>query len=58
MPEVRGTTDFNGGAYPPSKRHPRKPSRRSSCLAADGRAETDSLTLRDADTVGHRLYAV
>ena len=20
MPEVRGTTDFNGGAYPPSKR--------------------------------------
>ena len=41
-PEVRGSTDFDGGAIPHPKRPPRTPSRRSSFFASDGRAETDS----------------
>ena len=57
-PEVRGTTDVNGGAYPPSKTSPRTPSRCSSFFAADGRAGTDSSILRHADTVEHYFHAI
>ena len=57
-PEVRGTTNFNGGAYPYPKRPPRTPSRRSSFFAADERSGTDSSNLRHADTVAHHYHAI
>ena len=48
-PEVRGTADFYGGAYPLSK---------TSFFAADRRAGTDSSILRYADTIGHHFDAI
>ena len=48
-PEVRGTADFYGGAYPLSK---------TSFFAADRWAGTDSSILRYADTIGHHFNAI
>ena len=53
-PEVRGTAEFHGGAYP----HVIRPHIRTHVyhpyFAADRQAETDVVTLRDADAFAHR----
>ena len=54
-PEVRGTTDFYGGASSPNRSPPRTPSRRSSFFASDGQAETERLF---AEQRGHRLRTI
>ena len=59
MPEVRGTTDFNGGAYPPCKNVPVvRPHDAHHFFVTDRRAGTDSSILRGVDTVAHHFHAV
>ena len=49
-PLVRGSTDFIGGAYPPSKTSPSSPSRHSSYFATDGRQRP----IVNSERRGHR----
>ena len=50
MPEVRGTTDFNGGAYPPSKMSLVRPhDAHHFSLRTDGQRP-----IVDSDRRGHR----
>ena len=56
MPEVRGTTDFNGGAYPPPKTSPSYALTTLIIFSADGRAiETDGYNF---ERHGHRWRTV
>ena len=57
MPEVRGTTDFYGGAYPLSKTSPSY-ALTTLIIFCWGRAGgTDSSIPRHADTVAHHFCA-
>ena len=58
MPEVQGTTDFNGGAYPPSKTSPSYALTTLSIFRF-GRTGTDrKFSLRGANTIAHHFNVV
>ena len=52
MPDVRGTAELYGGAYPPSGPFPVHPHDTHHYFTADGRAETDRTMI---GLLGHRL---